>query len=418
MSAEVPPSLRSDRGGDRAEIDFEGSLHRLIGEMTLSRMSPVSLDSVAAEKRLKGDDMSVYIHIPFCTEICSFCAFHRRVGNSQQQEAYTSALERHIDDTLTPFGEDQRISSIFVGGGTPGLLSVDQAGRILSRIRGIVDASNTPVTYELHPENITSEYIHSLTDLGVGRFSVGVQNLSDEERKVLGRTLTKGDEDIERLQVLNDQGVEYNLDLMFGTPAQTTLSLEDTLERIVGEVYPLEITLYQYVNAHGSETKKLITQGLLQKPGLQKRRAMYDFARRFLVQAGYRQTNTQSFSRDRSAPARVLLNQGGDFLGLGPKTYSRIGRYVFMNDSRAGDFKPGGNTTDYYGIRFPVEFIKALDRGFAFFARQNGETHQNLLLPDLGILRSEAITQAYGVLYYVLNQPRMQTRLAGKSSQP
>lgn len=402
----------------RQGVDFENALHSKAGEMMLSRMRQVQLPEVAAEKKREGGSLALYVHIPFCTEICSFCAFHRRIGNGKQREEYVGSLVEHINDNLSLFGKNQRVSSIYVGGGTPGLLTPDQAKRVLSRIKDAVDVSGAPITYELHPENITSEYIQSLVGLGVSRFSVGLQNLSNQERQVLGRTLTTGEEDIERLQVLNDQGVEYNLDLMFGTPTQTTPSLKDTLERVVGEVYPPKITLYQYVNAHGSETKKLITQGLLQKPGFQTRRAMYDFARKFLASAGYRQTNTQSFSRDRSAQPRVLLNQGGDFLGLGPKTYSRVGSYIFMNDSRTGDFQPRGNTTDYYGIKLPIELIKTLDKGFAFFAKQNGKTHHNLPLPDIEILRSEAITQAYGILYYILNQPRMQTLFASKSAEP
>lgn len=401
----------------RSGVDLESALHRRSGEIVLSRIRPVSLSDVAIKKKEEGGSLSLYVHIPFCTEICSFCAFHRRVGNGQKQEAYIDALEVHIEETLPLFDRNQKIRSLYIGGGTPGLLTPEQAERVFSRVKGAANTDRTQITYELHPNNITPEYIQALLDLGVGRFSVGVQNLSDAEREILGRTLTTGDEDIEKLQVLNDKGVEYNLDLMFGTPVQTEISFRDTLERITREVYPPEITLYQYVNAHGSETKKLITQGLIKKPGLGERRAMYNFARSFLIQMGYRQTNTQSFSRDKSTPDRVLLNQGGDFLGLGPKTYSRVGQYIFMNDSRTEDFKPGGNTTDYYGIKLPIGFIRLLDKGFAFFARQQGEITPSLPLPDLGILRSEMITQAYGILYYILNQPRMQTRLAEKNSQ-
>lgn len=398
----------------RTGVGIEEKLHRTVGEMALNRMKKVSIEAVVAEKRANGEPLSLYVHIPFCTEICSFCAFHRRVGNGAQREEYAGALESHIEKTLTLFGKDQEVSSVYFGGGTPGLLTPEQAGRVMSSIKSAVDIDGVPITYELHPENITPEYILALQNLGIGRFSVGVQNLSEEERRVLGRTLTTGDEDIERLQILNDLGVQYNLDLIFGTPTQTQRSWRETVERIVSEVMPPEITLYQYVNAHGSETKKLLAQGLLTRPGFRSRYAMYEFARNFLLAKGYSRTNTQSFSRDRKESNRVLLNQGGDFLGVGPKTYSRVGRYLFINDSRTSDFRQGGDMADYYGVRFPKEAVRALDKGFAFFARQNGARHGGLPLPDLGIVRSEAITQAYGVLYYVTNQPRMQTRLAGK----
>ncbi len=393
-------------------ISLEERLHEKVGEAVLGKMNKVSLETVATEKTLNGNSMSLYIHIPFCAEICAFCAFHRRVGNGEQREEYVSALETHVDETLPLFGKSQKVSSIYFGGGTPGLLTTEQAGRIISRVGEGVDISGTPITYELHPENITREYVAGLQDLGVERFSIGVQNLSDSERQVLGRSLTTGDQDIKSLQVLNGQGAQYNIDLIFGTPTQTMVTWRDTVERIVDEVLPPEITLYQYVNAHGSETKKLLAQGLLERPDLRGRYAMYEFARRYLASRGYTQTNTQSFSHDTSKPKRPLLNQGGDFLGIGPKTYSRIGRYIFINDARTSDFKQDGDTADYYGIKLPAELVKILDRGFALFARQGGDGHRKQHVPDLGIFKSEAITQAYGVLYYINNQPRMQSRLA------
>lgn len=393
----------------RANFGLEDTLHRKVGELVLDKMIPISIKDVAAEKESTGGDMDLYVHIPFCTEICSFCAFHRKVGDSKQQEAYTTALQGHIDDVLTPFGEDQVVSSIFVGGGTPGLLTVDQAGRIISKIRGTVDAENALITYELHPENITEEYIRGLQGIGVGRFSVGVQTLADDERKTLGRDLTTAEEDIAKLHIMNQLGVLYNLDLMFGTPAQTPQSWIDTVSRIGTEVAPPEITVYQYVNAYGSATRKWIAEGRISRPDLRTRRGMYSEGSESFAASGYRQTSTYSFSRDQSIRDRALLNHGSDFLGLGPRTYSRVGRNLFINNARTSDYTAGRNMADYYGVRVPSPVMTALDRTFGLFARGDRKT-DGKTGPIVRGIKSEAVAQVYGVLYYLINQPNLATR--------
>lgn len=389
----------------RKEVLGESFFHKRAGELALRQMKPISLDDVAREKRTQGGSLRLYVHIPFCTEICSFCAFHRQVGNKNKQETYTQTLLSHIQDTLPLFGKDQEIQSVYVGGGTPGLLTPDQAGRVLGSIKDTLPTKDWPVSYELHPENISADYIRALVLLGVTRFSVGVQNLSPKERAILKRTLTSADEDIARIQVLNDLGVDYNLDLMFGTPLQTMESWRQTLERIVGEVYPPEITTYQYVNAYGAEIAKDVEQGKIKRPDALTRRQMYVFTKDYLKAHGYRQIGPQNFGRGRELPGMPLLNHGNDFLGLGPRTYSRIGSYFFINGARTSDFNNGANTVNYWGIRLPGALAAAMDKGLDFFAGQKAIGKNNQTLEFVRSWQSEAIVQMYGALYYILNQP-------------
>lgn len=383
---------------------LEDTLHREVGKLVMKRLSPVSIDDIANKKKSTGETMDLYVHIPFCTEICSFCAFHRRVGNGQQQESYTSALETHIDKVLEPFGQDQKISSVLIGGGTPGLLTIGQADRVISKVRRAVDISDARITFELHPENISEEYIRGLKNSGVERFSVGIQTLSNVERKILGRDLTSAEEDLAKLQILNQLGVPYNVDLMFGTPAQSQDSWVDTLQKINDQVKPPEITVYQYVNAYGSSTKKWIAEGKVSRPDFRARKAMHSQTIDILKDTGYRQTSTYSFSKDKVTP-RVLLNEGNDFLGLGPKTYSRIRRYLFINGAQTSDFVTDGNMADFYGLQIPLPLMALLNRIFGLVSR--GAENSEKKTGSIGILQSEAVAQIYGVLYYITNQPNL-----------
>lgn len=397
---------------DRAAARVEPALHKGLGEFGLRRLGPVSLENVAQEKKQKGGNLDVYLHFPFCAEICTFCAFHRQLGSPQQRETYVQSLEQTINDALPKFGQDQKASSIYMGGGTPGMLSLDQAGRILSAVRGNMDTSGATTKFELHPENVDPDFVRGLQGLGVDKFSVGVQNLSEGERGVLKRTITSGEEDIRRLQMLNDLGVPYNIDLMFGTPNQTPDSWRDTFTRIVDEVHPPEMTLYQYVNAHGAVTPRLIASGELERPGVKARHGMYRDAQAYLIDNGYRQTGTLSFSRDQEAEEKQLLRNGRDFFGIGPKTYSSIGRHMFINDARTRDFRPDGDkdTQRYFGIRLPRTAEWALENGFGLFARQRTDGHPVKAPAFLDPWKSEGIAQTYGVLYYMTNQPTFDRR--------
>lgn len=389
--------------------EFESGLHTTIGEAIVNKLEPVDLNTLIKSEGENLGELGLYIHIPFCSEICSFCAFHREIGGQAQRDNYVVSLKEHIMDTLSNFSPTQRIRSLYIGGGTPSLLTVEQTQEILTTVSNYVDISQASISFELHPENVTADYIKSLQALGITRFSIGIQNLSEPERTVLGRTLTTGAVDQERLKVLNDLGVRYNLDLMFGTPTQTPTSWMETIAQIIENIHPLEITLYQYVNAYGSDTRKKIASRGMEMPGLKSRHAMYNLAQKYLVEHGYHQTGTLSFASSNGAPEKNLLNNATNFLGLGPRTYSKIGSTFFTNDARTHDFRQGGNMSDYYGIKIPTWANDVVRGAFALISRRRSD-HDDERLSRWGSWKSEVITQIYGVLYFVLNQPRFSRR--------
>ena len=382
----------------------ESFMHRKVGEMVIGRLQPVDAKAVLAGRDRKRD-LGIYIHIPFCTEICSFCAFHREVPKPGRQGNYVDALRTHINNILSEFDGSQSVDSVYFGGGTPGLLRADEVGKLLSTISQQVDIKDSRVTFELHPQDVNREYIAELSSVGVTRFSAGVQNLSDAERSVLNRGLTSAGQDIAKLKTLSDMGVVFNADLMFGTPNQTFQSWAATLERLMDEVKPTEITLYQYVNAYGARTRVDIEKGVLTRPGIVERHKMYDSAKRILLGEGYKQTSVLTFSGLSEQRKRRLLNRGRDFIGLGPRTYSRIGRHFFINDASTADFVEGRDNARFYGLTAPDWLAKLSET--ASVPSVNSSKAKDFLGP----WESEAITQTYGILYYILNQQRIYRRV-------
>lgn len=341
--------------------------------------------------------INLYLHIPFCRQICAFCSFETVVGNVDYRDGYADVLLRHADKVLPVFTEGKKIDSLFIGGGTPSLLSSVQIGRVLAGVTKFADLADTRVTFELHPENVNEEYVAALQNQGVNRFSVGVQNLSEQERILLKRTLTTPEQDLAALQTLTDSGSEFNVDLIYGTPNQTLASWGETLDRIIGEINPPEITTYQYINANRSDTERQVHLGKVIRPGFLQRRKMYELTLRLMEDAGYAQTSTLSFSRIRKQDKLRLLNEGNDFLGLGPRTYSRIGNWFFINEARIRSFT-NGQTDSFRGLKIPFP-IKLLEDNLISPCSQPGVGKKMPLLKDL---MPETITQIFALLYQLL----------------
>ncbi len=393
-------NIETQKSDKRGKIEF--SLHKNLGEFGIKHAKPLRFEEILAERGDKLGELSLYTHIPFCSEICSFCAFHRNIGGDNRKEKFVGSLEGHIDKTLGQLKPDQKISRIYYGGGTPSLLNIEQVARLQQRIGSHVDTSNAEVSFELHPENITEKYIRGLQSIGIDRFSVGVQNLSTNERDTLHRNVTSVQQDLERLQMLNELGVQYNLDLMFGTPNQTTESWQDTLERVIEEGHPPEITTYQYVNAFGAATRVQIAQGKVERPDLKTTHQMYKEAQRHFTTHGYKQSSTLSYESEEGATReRRVLNTGKDYLGLGPRTYSKIGPWYFVNTGKTNDFIPQSDTTEFFGLKVPEIVDRSLNATSSVTKSANDSREKS---SPLGAWKSEAVTQIYGVLYYVLNQ--------------
>lgn len=374
----------------------------IIGDRALAVMRPISISEVASEKIKAGGVLDLYLHIPFCDRICDYCAFHVKALQPGEMEKYIGVLKRHITKTLSPFSENQQVGSIFVGGGTPGLLKLDETKAIFDAISGLVSVKNVPVSYELHPGNISDRYVDGLRGLGVTRFSVGIQNLSDKERKGIGRDITSSDDDINGLCVLNRHNVQYNVDLMFGTPGQTPESWRGTLTKMTVEVRPPEITLYPFVDSPGALMYKPISRGVVTPPTKKERRNMYNLAGDYLTKVGYKQTSVLSFALD-AGNKRALLNSGTDFLGLGPRTYSGIGGYLFINQVRISDFLRGEKDANFKGIKIPSLVLNSVQEIFKLIAGKENQQSMNAINRTLGIMKAEGVAQTYKLLYYLMN---------------
>ncbi len=130
-----------------------------------------------------GSALGLYVHIPFCQAICSYCNFNRGLLDDDLKGRYVTALETEI--RRAPGG---KADTIFFGGGTPSLLAAEEVARLIRACRETFDlAADSEITLETNPETATAERLAAFRDAGINRLSFGVQSFDDRELQRLGR---------------------------------------------------------------------------------------------------------------------------------------------------------------------------------------------------------------------------------------
>ena len=174
--------------------------------------------------------LGLYLHIPFCSSICSYCNFNRGLFDSELKAQYVPALETEIRRASDGSAAD----TIFFGGGTPSLLEPDEIARLITACRDSFDVTaDAEVTLETNPETVTVDRMRGFRDAGVNRVSLGVQSLIDDELRRLGRMHSSG-RAREAVSEVRGAGFDnVSLDLMMWLPQQGMPEWQGTLEGLI-----------------------------------------------------------------------------------------------------------------------------------------------------------------------------------------
>ena len=265
----------------------------------------------------------LYIHIPFCHRRCSYCDFNTYANMEHRIEAYVDALcaelrmlaeewattgdgrpptdhrrpttelpgeHRTTDYGLRPSPEAAALRpTIFLGGGTPTMLSLQQMERVLAAAAAIVPLEGAEITAEANPGTVLGrDYLRGLRALGVNRLSMGVQSLHDPTLRMLGRIHT-AEEARRSYEEAREAGfANINLDFIFGLPGQTQAQWEQTLDTI-GAWGADHFSLYSLVLEEATPLYAQVTAGRLSLPDDDATAAMYEAAMERLGAAGYEQ---------------------------------------------------------------------------------------------------------------------------------
>lgn len=266
------------------------------------------------------EPLSLYLHIPFCTTKCTYCAFNTYTNLERLIPAFVDALSTEIALASRASGAGRRVvRSIFFGGGTPSLLSAAQFETILRTITDhFVVLPEAEITLEANPNDIDLAYCRDLRSLGLNRISLGMQSVNANELRLFARR-HDNDAVARAVSAARMGGFDnLNLDLIYGIPHQTLESWQTTLNAAVA-LSPDHLSLYALGLEDGTPMKDWVLRGRLPEPDDDLTADMYEVASDMLAGAGFAQYEISNWSR----PGRQCVHNlqywyNLPYLGLGP----------------------------------------------------------------------------------------------------
>lgn len=243
-----------------------------------------------------GNGMSLYIHLPFCESLCTYCGCNTRISiNHAVEQPYIAALLKEWQMYLERFGERPKIHEIHLGGGTPTFFSPENLRYLLGEILKTADISGTPAFgFEAHPRNTTEAHLQTLYDLGFRRLSLGIQDFDPKVQEIVNRV-----QSFEQVAEVTQQArtigyTSINFDLIYGLPLQTRASVEDTIEK-VSRLRPERIAFYSYAHVPWVKPgqRKFTEKDL---PADAEKRALYEIGKQAFEQLGYVEIGMDHFA--------------------------------------------------------------------------------------------------------------------------
>ncbi|MGA9588749.1 MAG: oxygen-independent coproporphyrinogen III oxidase [Salegentibacter sp.] len=256
------------------------------------------------------EGISIYIHLPFCESLCTFCGCNKRITrNHGVERPYLESVAREWELYLELFDEKPVIKEVHLGGGTPTFFSPENLKKLLNKIFGKAEvAADAEMSFEGHPNNTTEQHLKTLAELGFSRVSYGVQDYNLTVQKAIHRI--QPFENVKRATE-NARAAGYKSvghDIIFGLPFQTKEHIISTIEK-TKELMPDRIAFYSY--AHVPWIKGNGQRGFKEEdlPGAAEKREMYETGKQMLEEAGYIEIGMDHFALKEDSLYEALENK-------------------------------------------------------------------------------------------------------------
>ena len=265
---------------------------------------------------LKLPPLSLYIHYPWCLKKCPYCDFNSH--DSEIEDGYIQALLKDLDGDLD-YVQQRKINSIFIGGGTPSLMSIKNVTDLFVGLNERLEFSpNIEITLEANPGTFEVDRFSEYRNIGINRLSIGVQSFNDEQLKFLGR-IHSGKEAQDAIIKAQNVGFDnLNIDLMYGLKGQ---SIEECMNDVTSAISlnPSHISFYQLTLEPNTLFSKF-------PPNLPSDEDIWKIGERgseLLNQRGFHQYEISAYS---TLPSKHNMNywEFGDYIGIGAGAHGKI----------------------------------------------------------------------------------------------
>jgi oxygen-independent coproporphyrinogen-3 oxidase len=256
------------------------------------------------------EGISIYIHLPFCEALCTFCACHKRITKQHSVEIpYLESVLKEWQLYLQLFDEKPKLKELHLGGGTPTFFSPENLKTLLQGIFDTVEIADHPeFSFEGHPNNTTKMHLQTLYDLGFRRVSFGVQDYDPKVQKAINRI--QSFENVKNVtewaKEIGYRGISH--DLVFGLPHQTWEAMENTIRKTM-ELKPDRLAFYSY--AHVPWVKGVGQRGFDENdlPSGEEKRRLYEDGKKLLEELGYIEVGMDHFSLEHDDLYQSLIQK-------------------------------------------------------------------------------------------------------------
>jgi oxygen-independent coproporphyrinogen III oxidase len=297
-------------------------------------------------------NFSLYIHLPFCEQLCTYCACNKYITTNHRVESpYVDAVLKEWDHYTGRFQQTPTLHELHLGGGTPTFFSPESLHDLLSKIKDkVVIAPNAALSFEAHPASTSLEHLVTLHDLGFTRLSLGVQDVSQDILSLINRHQT-----VEQVRQVCRQARDFgytsiNFDLVYGLPRQKIEHILATID-LVRELRPNRIAFYSYAHVPWLKNgQRAFDESDL--PNAADKRSLYETGKLLLLSMGYSEIGMDHFAlpgddlkkaRDESSLYRNFMGytsaKSVNLIGLGCSSISQVGDYYLQNAKGVFDYQ-------------------------------------------------------------------------------
>lgn len=339
--------------------------------------------------QVQAPELALYVHVPWCIQKCPYCDFNsHKVTGAIPEQAYISRMLDDLSDDLC-WVQGREVGSIFIGGGTPSVLSANAIERLMDGIRRrLTLTENCEVTLEANPGTFEIEKFAAFVNAGITRLSIGIQSLQQPQLTALGRIHNPQQAKLAAAHARQLPLKSFNLDLMHGLPGQSIEDALDDLQQVI-DLQPPHISWYQLT----IEPNTLFASNPPELPDDDVLWDIYQAGHKLLQQAGYHQYEVSAYAK---AGHQSRHNRNywryGDYLGIGCGAHSKVTLASDNQIIRCEKVKhPQGYLDLTRALRYQLVEIEPHERYFEFFMN-----HLRLLEP-IPKQRFEATTQLSAV---------------------
>lgn len=283
------------------------------------------------------EELGIYIHIPFCKQKCFYCDFCSFANKNEMQGKYVETVINEIKNITHK--EKYTVTTIYLGGGTPSILSPNYIKNILQEIKSSFEIlDDAEITIEINPGTVNEEKLKRYKEYGINRLSIGLQSANDKILKNIGRIHDYKQFEETFFYARKCGFKNINVDLMIGLPTQAIEDVKQTLEKII-QKNPEHISVYSLIIEEGTIIEKLINENKLQLPDEETERIMYWTVVNELKENGYNQYEISNFSK-KTYESKHNTNcwKQKQYIGLGTSAHSYLNKKRYSNTNNIEEY--------------------------------------------------------------------------------